>query len=93
MHETQATRSRPERAEPLENLAAVGVRRHGIDLRDAGVDGDASPVNPNVPRAVDQLSSASACGLIADKKNCVFLIWKRGGEVVQDAAARRHAAR
>ena len=93
MHQAQTARSRPQSTEPFEDLAAVGVRRHRINLRYAGVDRDASPVNANFARAVDELSSASACGLIADKKYRVSLIRKRRGKVVQDAAARRHAAR
>ena len=93
MHQTQAPRGRPQRSEPPENLAAVGVCRHRIDFRDRGVGGDASPVNPNFPRTVDELLAASACGLITDKKYRVSLIWKRRGQVVQHAAAGGHAAR
>ena len=71
VHETDASRADRQRAEPAEDLAAIGVRRHRVDLRDARVHRDRVPVNLDLARAVDELTPAGARGLIADEEHRV----------------------
>src|SRR5689334_6268381 len=76
VNETHTTRLGWKRAEPSQNFTAVGVCRHRVDLRNPRVHGNRLSVNPDVARAVDELTAARTGGLIADEQDRVARVRK-----------------
>src|SRR5512145_2596017 len=74
VHETHPTRPGWKRAEPAHDLTAIGMRRHRINLRDSRVHRDRLSVDPDVGRAVHELTPARTGGLVPDKQHSVAWI-------------------
>ena len=93
VHEIRRHRRRAETAEPAQDLARIGVRRHRVDLLDSRADRHVLAVDLDLLRAVDQLPAARAGRLEADEEHRVARVGQARDQVMQHAAAGRHAAR
>ena len=79
------------RAEPRDELVAIGVdgeRREGDDL---GANGDVAAEHLDLARPLGEHPTACLDGLEADEDDRVARVGKPPGEVMQHAAAGRHA--
>jgi hypothetical protein len=79
-------------AEPVDQLAAVGVHREAAEVADLGAHGHVPTVDLHRVGAVHQTAAARARGLEADQCDRVRRVGQEPLEVVHHTAARRHAA-
>ena len=93
VHQVRHLRRPCEAGHPLHDLRCVGVSRHRVDLLDARVDVDEPAVHLHLRHAVDQLASARAPRLIADKQDRVAPTGQRRAQIVQYASTGGHPTR
>jgi hypothetical protein len=93
MDDEHAARRPGEAAEPADDFALIGVRRHRVDLLDPGRHVDLTPEHFHSFDAVDERSAPRARRLVAHEQHRVARIGQRPGQVRQHPATRGHAAR
>ena len=82
-----------EPGQPPHDLGGVGVRRHPVEALDARGHRHQLTLNLDVLGAVQQLAPACPFRLVPDEQHRVVRVRQPGQEMMQHAAAGRHAAR
>ena len=93
VHEIGHARRACEARQPAHDLAGVGVRRHRVDALDARGDRDDAAEQLDLLRAVDEQAAARAGAWKPTNSTVFFGSGSVAREMVQHAAAGRHAAR